>query len=92
MKLPSLCPSCEQWMNVHTMTCPECHTQVTGNYPLPQILKLNNEEQDFLVQFFLSSGSIKDMAKMYSISYPTMRNKIDDLIQKINNQLENSTS
>jgi len=46
-------------------------------------MKLSREEQDFILNFFLSSGSIKEMAKQAEISYPTMRNKMDDLIFKI---------
>ena len=65
------------------MTCPSCATQVNGDYELPTLLKLNREEQEFVLNFFLSSGSIKEMAKQADLSYPTMRNKMDDLIDKI---------
>jgi hypothetical protein len=51
------------------------------NYDLPLYLKLNREEQDFILEF-ISSGSIKEMAKQAGNSYPTMRNKMDDLIEK----------
>jgi len=51
---------------------------------LPIFLQLNQEEQAFILQFFLSSGSLKDMAKQLDVSYPTMRNKVDDLIEKVN--------
>ncbi|REC52814.1 MULTISPECIES: DUF2089 family protein [Chryseobacterium] len=46
-------------------------------------LQLTREEQEFILSFFLSSGSIKEMAKQAGLSYPTMRNKLDDLIGKI---------
>jgi hypothetical protein len=84
MKLPTVCPSCDNTLNVSQMKCPACKTEVSGNYELPVILKLNREEQDFILNFFLSSGSIKEMAKQAELSYPTMRNKMDDLIKKIN--------
>lgn len=89
MKLPTLCPSCENSLNVSQMKCNHCDTTVNGNYDLPLYLKLNREEQDFILEFFLSSGSIKEMAKQAELSYPTMRNKMDDLIEKIK-QLKNS--
>ena len=84
MKLPIICPSCDHTLNVSQMTCPSCATQVNGDYELPTLLKLNREEQEFVLNFFLSSGSIKEMAKQAGNSYPTMRNKMDDLIEKIN--------
>jgi hypothetical protein len=67
------------------MKCNHCETEVNGNYELPLYLKLARDEQDFILEFFLSSGSIKEMAKQAGNSYPTMRNKMDDLIEKIKN-------
>lgn len=83
MKLPIICPSCDHTLNVSQMQCPDCGTNVNGDYELPVFLKLNRDEQDFILNFFLSSGSIKEMAKQAELSYPTMRNKMDDLIKKI---------
>ncbi|MFV0154001.1 DUF2089 family protein [Empedobacter falsenii] len=83
-KLPVLCPSCTEELAVEKLICNNCETQVVGNYELPLFLKLSSEEQHFIMQFFLSSGSLKDMAKQMNVSYPTMRNKVDDLIHKIN--------
>jgi hypothetical protein len=85
MKLPIICPSCENSLNVSQMKCNNCNTEVNGNYELPLYLKLNRNEQDFILAFFLSSGSIKEMAKQAELSYPTMRNHMDDLIEKIKN-------
>ena len=65
------------------MKCNHCETEVNGHYELPLYLKLSREEQEFVLQFFLSSGSIKEMAKQAALSYPTMRNRMDDLIEKI---------
>lgn len=84
MKLPILCPSCEHSLMVSQMKCGSCETEVKGSYELPLYLKLSRDEQEFILNFFLSSGSIKEMAKQAHLSYPTMRNKMDDLIAKIN--------
>ena len=83
MKLPVACPSCEHTLNVSRMKCPQCATEINGDYELPLFLNLSKEEQEFILNFFVSSGSIKEMAKQASLSYPTMRNKMDDLIEKI---------
>lgn len=47
------------------------------------ILDFNEEELEFVKNFLLTSGSIKDLAGIYKISYPTIRKKIDKLIQKV---------
>lgn len=50
----------------------------------PQWLTLLSQEDfEFIRQFILSSGSLKEMASYYQISYPTIRSRLDKLIQKI---------
>jgi len=83
IKLPVYCPSCSQPLYVAKLTCSSCETQVIGQYKLSLFMLLETEEQDFILQFLLSSGSLKEMAIQMGKSYPTVRNKLDDLIQKI---------
>lgn len=83
-KMPVICPSCDHELEVTKLFCSACETEVSGKFSLPIFLQLNQEEQAFILQFFLSSGSLKDMAKQLDVSYPTMRNKVDDLIEKVN--------
>jgi len=82
-KLPTLCPSCESLLDVSQLTCETCSTIVQGNYPLPVFFKLPVKEQEFILQFFLASGSLKEMAAQLGVSYPTVRNQLDDMIQRI---------
>ena len=84
-KLPVQCPSCENILSVAQLCCGNCNTTVSGNYSLPLLLRISEEEQNFILQFLMSSGSLKEMASQMGNSYPTVRNKLDDIIQKINN-------
>ncbi len=45
----------------------------------------NLEEEDivFIKKFLLASGSLKEMADQYGVTYPTVRLRLDKLIQKI---------
>ena len=81
--MPVLCPSCDHALKVSQLTCDHCAKGITGSYNLPLFLRLTKEEQDFIMDFFLASGSIKEMARQAGNSYPTMRNKMDDMIEKI---------
>ncbi len=83
-KLPIQCPSCDDALKVSQLRCDSCSTLVSGNYSMPVFLKLAAEEQDFILKFLLNSGSLKEMAKQMNMSYPTIRNRLDDLIEKIN--------
>ena len=47
------------------------------------LTELNEEDRAFIKRFLLASGSLKDLAKAYGISYPTVRLRLDRLIDKI---------
>ena len=82
-KFPKQCPSCANTLTVTQLSCQNCETKVSGNYPLPILSQLSEDEQNFILQFFLNSGSLKEMASQMGNSYPTVRNKLDDMIAKI---------
>ncbi|KXT59674.1 DUF2089 family protein [Lactococcus sp. DD01] len=44
---------------------------------------LEDEEQEFIKQFIFASGSLKELARYYGVSYPTVRLRVDRLIEKI---------
>lgn len=44
---------------------------------------LDYEDITFIKRFILASGSLKDVANQYEVTYPTIRLKLDRLIQKI---------
>jgi len=41
------------------------------------------EEQKFILDFIKASGSLKIMAQKMKLSYPTVRNRLDDIIARI---------
>ncbi|MBS3759806.1 MAG: DUF2089 family protein [Desulfobacterales bacterium] len=47
------------------------------------INQLDEEDTVFIKRFILASGSLKALAKTYGISYPTVRLRLDRLIEKI---------
>lgn len=47
------------------------------------ILALDKESLEFIRKFIINSGSLKEIAKIYDVSYPTVRARLDKLIQKI---------
>lgn len=44
---------------------------------------LEDEDIEFIKKFILNSGSLKEMAHEYEVTYPTVRLRLDKLIQKI---------
>ena len=47
------------------------------------IASLNETELNFIKNFVLSSGSLKQMAQEYGVTYPTIRSHLDAVIKKI---------
>lgn len=85
-RLPIICPSCGEGLRVKAMHCPSCDTSVEGDYQLPAFMTLSVEEQRFIIDFVLCSGSLKEMAQQMGLSYPSVRNRLDDIIEKLNRE------
>ena len=49
----------------------------------PWLAHLEDEDYQFLKRFVLSSGSLKELASGYEVSYPTIRVRLDQLIERI---------
>jgi hypothetical protein len=82
-KLPDICPSCSAPLHVTSLGCNTCETIVSGKFQLPVLARLSTDEQKFILDFVKSSGSLKVMAQQLGLSYPTVRNLLDDIILKL---------
>ncbi|MCL4691607.1 MAG: DUF2089 family protein [Candidatus Hydrogenedentes bacterium] len=82
-KLPRSCPSCGAPLRVQRFTCHACSTAVEGDFALPVLARLEPEEQEFLLHLLEESGSLKGLAQQYQVSYPTVRNRLDALREKV---------
>ena len=47
-------------------------------------VNFEREDQEFVKQLVIASGSLKQLAKIYQVSYPTVRMRLNTIIQKIN--------
>jgi hypothetical protein len=81
--LPVYCPSCKSQLKVKSLKCENCETEVSGSYDLPVLALLSDAEQQFILRFVINSGSLKEMASELKLSYPTVRNMLNEIIEKI---------
>jgi hypothetical protein len=81
--LPSSCPACGDGLNVKCLICQNCKTEVQGRYDLPTLAGLSPDDQQFILDFIKVSGSLKEMAGLLGLSYPTVRNRLDEIIERI---------
>jgi hypothetical protein len=50
---------------------------IEGNFELPPLAKLTMEDQVFVSAFVKSHGSIKQMEKLFGVSYPSIKNRLN---------------
>ncbi len=48
-----------------------------GSFELPPLARLSGEDQVFVTVFVRSHGSIKEMERIFGISYPTVKNRLN---------------
>lgn len=56
---------------------------IEGQFNLPPLARLTADDQVFVMAFVGSHGSIKDMERLFGISYPTVKNRLDKLASKL---------
>ena len=80
--LPTTCPACGSAVKVKRLLCENCDTQIEGLYELPPLARLSADDQSFIIEFIKASGSLKEMAGLLRLSYPTVRNRLDEIIER----------
>jgi hypothetical protein len=85
-KIITQCPSCDSTkLQVTKIECLDCTTQFAGQFSIPALLKLQEDDLQFVLDFVKCSGSLKEMAAKQNISYPTLRNRLNVLIDTLQN-------
>ena len=79
--LSNECPYCGTAMAVTQMTCEPCRVSVTAAFPMSRLANLPVEHQRFIEMFVLASGNLKEIAEQVGVSYPTIRSRLDKLIE-----------
>ena len=87
-KLPRKCPACSANLFISRLTCPDCGTEVTGNFPPDFFSSLAPNDFDFVVLFLKAKGNIKEMERELGISYWTIRSKLNEIVTGLGFQPE----
>ncbi len=83
-KIIETCPTCNsRGLTISEVTCDACGTQVRSRYSPCSFCALSEEEQTFLLLFVRSRGNLKDVEKTLGVSYPTVRAKLDEIIDRL---------
>lgn len=85
------CPVCEHQLKAVKLYCQSCGTQIENTFDFPKLLQLSKEQLEFVEVFILSRGNIKDVEKALNISYPTVRAKLDQVIEVLGDGKDSSS-
>lgn len=82
-ELLNKCPVCNDTIVITSVACDKCKTRIEGRFEPNIFSLLDDSDTEFLLVFLRCRGSIKDVEKELGISYPTVRGKLDRLIQSL---------
>jgi hypothetical protein len=57
---------------------------IEGSFDLPAIAALSSDDQVFIAAFIKCHGSIKQMEEWFNVSYPTIKNRLNRIGDKLN--------
>ena len=80
-RLPSECPVCSGEMLVTSLRCHECDTKIEGRFFTGTFSQLSEEQLAFVELFVRNEGKITRMEKDLELSYPTIRNRLNEVIR-----------
>jgi hypothetical protein len=79
--LPSQCPICSGEITVTRIYCRDCDTTLEGRFQAGPFMSLTPEQLNFVETFVRCEGRINRMENELGISYPTIRNRLHEVIR-----------
>jgi hypothetical protein len=77
------CPVCSGELAVTRLHCRACGTTLEGDFNVGRFGHLSREQMAVLESFLRSRGNLRDMERELSLSYPTVRARVEALIRAL---------
>jgi hypothetical protein len=77
------CGNCGHEIEVERVACPACRLVYEGSFHMPRLARLEADHQQLAEQILLAAGNLKEVAGVLEVSYPTLRKRIDGLIEAL---------
>ena len=75
------CPVCRNELVVSRLHCPSCDTSIEGRFTTGHFANLTQEQLKFIITFVRCEGKINRMEDELKLSYPTIRNRLHEVIR-----------
>ena len=88
------CPVCGGGLAVNRLHCTQCNTTIEGDFQLPvgPFSKLTPDQIQFLLIFVRCEGRFTRLEKELNLSYPTLRNRLTEIIRALGFESEHDGS
>lgn len=82
------CPICDSDTSVTKISCSACKTTIEGQFELCKFCRLTPEQKLFIDVFIKCRGNIKEVEKELGVSYPTVKNRLEDVANALGYRVE----
>lgn len=83
LKLFEQCPACGGPLVITEIQCANCHLKMQGEFKPGLFSSLSEDQLTFVRAFLRVRGNLSEMEKVLGVSYPTIRNKLDEINQTL---------
>lgn len=80
---PSTCPVCTEELITTRLSCVNCHTEISGTFAHCRYCQLTGDDLALLEVFLRSRGNLRDVQAHLGVSYPTARQRFNDLLGRL---------
>lgn len=80
---PTRCPICQSELSVVRLHCQSCDTSIEGRFVPGHFANLTPEQMEFVFTFVRCEGRINRMEQELNLSYPTIRNRLHEVIRAL---------
>lgn len=87
--VPSECPVCHDDLLVTELACRHCGSKIQGRFERDRISLLIPAQRHFVEVFILCEGKLNCVQEELGISYPTVRSRLDEIINALGRRVEN---
>ncbi len=80
---PTICPICQSNLDVTRLHCSSCDTSIEGRFEMGHFSNLTPEQLNFIFTFVRVEGKLNRMEQELGLSYPTIRNRLHEVIRAL---------
>jgi len=83
-ELVAQCPRCSEKLIATRLSCNNCELELNGDFPLSKFDYLSTDEIDFIESFLKAQGNFKTLQNVKGLSYPAVKKKFNNILEKLN--------